>query len=110
MARAFPVREEKNPTSATAHPKGTLCLMFAFGGEIESEWTARKRDRAARTLCPAVELPPRKPKAGLNGPPVPSNFKNSKSGPAPARVGTGVSPVQVERSSTAKQIPPFATA
>jgi putative transposase len=25
--------------------------------EIESEWTARKRERAARTLCPAIELP-----------------------------------------------------
>ena len=26
--------------------------------KIESEWTARKRERAAGTLCPAVELPP----------------------------------------------------
>jgi putative transposase len=25
--------------------------------EIESEWTARKRERAAGTLCAAVELP-----------------------------------------------------
>ena len=25
--------------------------------EIKSEWTARKRERAAGTLCPAVELP-----------------------------------------------------
>ena len=25
--------------------------------EIESEWTARKRERAAGRLCPAVELP-----------------------------------------------------
>jgi putative transposase len=25
--------------------------------EIESEWTARKRERAAGTLCPVVELP-----------------------------------------------------
>jgi putative transposase len=25
--------------------------------EIESEWTARKRERAAETLCPSVELP-----------------------------------------------------
>ena len=25
--------------------------------EIESEWTARKRERAEGTLCPAVELP-----------------------------------------------------
>ena len=25
--------------------------------EIESEWTARKRERAAERLCPAVELP-----------------------------------------------------
>jgi putative transposase len=25
--------------------------------EIESEWTARKRERAAGTLCPALELP-----------------------------------------------------
>jgi len=26
--------------------------------EIESEWTAGKRERAAGKLCPAVELPP----------------------------------------------------
>jgi putative transposase len=25
--------------------------------EIESEWTARKRERVAGTLCPAIELP-----------------------------------------------------
>ena len=25
--------------------------------EIESEWTARKRERAAGRLCPAIELP-----------------------------------------------------
>ena len=25
--------------------------------EIESEWAARKRERAAERLCPAVELP-----------------------------------------------------
>jgi putative transposase len=25
--------------------------------EVESEWAARKRERAAETLCPAVELP-----------------------------------------------------
>ena len=25
--------------------------------EIESEWTARKRERAAGTLCPAIPLP-----------------------------------------------------
>jgi len=34
---------------------------YATGGEgrveIESEWTARKRGRAAGKLCPAVELP-----------------------------------------------------
>jgi putative transposase len=34
---------------------------YATGGEgrveIESEWTARKRERVAGTLCPAVELP-----------------------------------------------------
>ena len=34
---------------------------YATGGEgrvkIESEWTARKRERAAGKLCPAVELP-----------------------------------------------------
>jgi putative transposase len=34
---------------------------YATGGEgcveIESEWTARKRERAAETLCSAVELP-----------------------------------------------------
>jgi putative transposase len=36
-------------------------LHYATGAEgrvgIESEWTARKRERAAGTLCPAVELP-----------------------------------------------------
>lgn len=37
--------------------------------EIESEWTARKRERAAGRLC-AVSNYPLKPKAGLNGPPV----------------------------------------
>jgi putative transposase len=26
-------------------------------GRVESEWTARKRERAAGRLCPAVELP-----------------------------------------------------
>jgi putative transposase len=34
---------------------------YAIGAEgrveIESEWTTRKRERAARRLCPAVELP-----------------------------------------------------
>jgi putative transposase len=35
--------------------------------EIESEWTARKRERAAGRLFAAVEL---KPKPGLNGPPA----------------------------------------
>jgi putative transposase len=48
---------------------------YATGGEgrvvIESEWTARKRERAAGTLCSAVELPPLKPKSGLSGPPRP---------------------------------------
>jgi len=38
--------------------------------EIECEWTARRRERAAGTLCPAVELPPLKPNDGLNGPPA----------------------------------------
>ena len=38
--------------------------------EIESEWTARKRERAQGKLCSAVELPPLKPKRGLNGPRV----------------------------------------
>jgi REP element-mobilizing transposase RayT len=36
-------------------------LHYATGAEglveIESEWTARKRERAAGKLCPAVELP-----------------------------------------------------
>jgi putative transposase len=36
-------------------------LHHATGGEgrveIESEWTARKRERAAGRLCPSVELP-----------------------------------------------------
>jgi putative transposase len=35
--------------------------------EIESEWTARERERAAGRLCAAVELP--HSKNGLNGPP-----------------------------------------
>ena len=39
--------------------------------EIESEWTARKRERAAGRLAQAVELPPLKPKPGLSGPPTP---------------------------------------
>ena len=38
--------------------------------EIESEWTARKRERAAGKLCLALELPPLKPTAGLSGPPA----------------------------------------
>src|SRR6266852_8323540 len=38
--------------------------------EIESGWTARKRERAAGRLCPAVEPLPLKPKPGLSGPPV----------------------------------------
>src|SRR2546421_1441914 len=38
--------------------------------EIESEWTARKRERAAGRLCSAVELRPPKPRAGLNWPPL----------------------------------------
>src|SRR6266436_6632290 len=37
--------------------------------EIECEWTARKRERAAGRLCPAVELPPLKPTEGSSGPP-----------------------------------------
>jgi len=36
-------------------------LQYATGGEgrveIECEWTARRRERAAGALCPAVELP-----------------------------------------------------
>jgi putative transposase len=39
---------------------------YATGGEgrveIESEWTARKGERAAGKLCPAVELPHSRPK------------------------------------------------
>jgi len=38
--------------------------------EIESEWTARKRERAAGRLCPSVELPPLKPTSGLSGHPA----------------------------------------
>jgi hypothetical protein len=45
-----------------------------FGGEgrveIGSEWTARKHERPAGKLCPAVEPAPLKPKPGLSGPPV----------------------------------------
>jgi putative transposase len=37
--------------------------------EIESEWTARKRERAAGKLCPGGAAP-LKPKDGLNGPPA----------------------------------------
>jgi putative transposase len=40
---------------------GAAVRHYATGAEgrveIESEWTARKRERAAGTLCPAVELP-----------------------------------------------------
>ena len=35
---------------------------------IESEWTARRRERSASRLCPSVDLPPLKPTEGLNGP------------------------------------------
>ena len=46
-------RPEEWPWSSFRH--------YASGAEgrveIESEWTARKRERAAGTLCPAVELP-----------------------------------------------------
>ena len=38
--------------------EGDLVLNVCIGSvEIESEWTARKRERAAGRLCPAVELP-----------------------------------------------------
>src|ERR1700677_4538702 len=47
--------------------------QYATGGagtvEIECEWTARKRERAAGRLGPGAK-PPLKPKNGLNGPPV----------------------------------------
>jgi len=46
---------------------GTLCLNWSSfrhcvtgcegAVEIESEWTARKRERAERRLCPAVDHP-----------------------------------------------------
>jgi putative transposase len=46
-------RPEEWPWSSFRH--------YASGAEgrveIESEWTARKRERAAGILCPAVELP-----------------------------------------------------
>jgi putative transposase len=45
--------------------------------EIESEWTARKRERAAGKLAPAVELPHSSHKDGLNGPPVRASGKHS---------------------------------
>jgi len=39
--------------------------------EVESEWTARKREREAGRICPAVELPhSSRTERGLNGPPV----------------------------------------
>lgn len=37
--------------------------------EIECEWAARERERAAPRLCPAAELPPQA-KNGLSGPPA----------------------------------------
>ena len=55
-----------NPVKAglCEHPEDwpwSSFLHHATGGEgrveIESEWTARKRERAAGTLCPSVELP-----------------------------------------------------
>jgi putative transposase len=56
----------RNPVKAglCERPEDWQCSSFphyATGGEgrveIESEWTARKRERAARKLCPALELP-----------------------------------------------------
>jgi hypothetical protein len=38
--------------------------------EIESEWTARKRERAAGRLLSRGRTAPLKPKSGLSGPPV----------------------------------------
>ena len=38
--------------------------------EIESEWAARKRQRAEGKLCASVELPHSSQKEGLNGAPV----------------------------------------
>jgi hypothetical protein len=47
---------------------------YATGGEgrveIESEWTARKRERAAGGIASGGGSAPLKPKDGLNGPPV----------------------------------------
>src|SRR6266478_10138657 len=39
------------------------------GIEIESEWTARKRDRAARNSLSSHRTAPLKPTPGLSGPP-----------------------------------------
>src|SRR5258708_28585521 len=39
--------------------------------EIESEWTARKRERAAGTLSPTALLPHSRPKQALICPPPP---------------------------------------
>jgi putative transposase len=56
----------RNPVKAglCGHPEDwpwSSFLHYATGAEgrveIESEWTARKRERAAGRLCPAVELP-----------------------------------------------------
>jgi hypothetical protein len=48
-------------------------LRYATGREgrveIECEWAARKRERAAGGLCPAMGTAPLKPKEGLSGPP-----------------------------------------
>jgi hypothetical protein len=38
--------------------------------EIESEWTARKRERTAGRLSPALELPHSSQNQALSGPPV----------------------------------------
>lgn len=38
--------------------------------EIESEWTARRRERAAGSLSPSGGTTPLKPKPGLNGAPI----------------------------------------
>ncbi len=38
--------------------------------EIESEWSARKRERATERPCPPVELPHSSQNQGLSGPPA----------------------------------------
>jgi hypothetical protein len=48
--------------------KGGFSILSSAAVEIESEWTARKREQAAGKLCAGGGSAPLKPKEGLNGP------------------------------------------